>query len=439
VATAYARRTLVTDTAGQIVIVGAGTGCSTDEAWQAIRPPTHTSTVNTTQDQSSPVPSLDDYVADLLDRKIHRVHVLAWRDLDDPDAGGSEVHADEFMRRWADRGLDVLHRTSAAVELPDTAMRNGYQVVRRGSRYSVFPRAIAAELTRSMGRFDALVEIWNGVPWFSPVWCRRPKITMLHHVHGPMWDQILPGPLATGGRVLEARLAPPFYRRGLTVTPSDATRDELLELGFRDERVVAVPNGVDPFFSPGGPKTVHPSLLGVGRLAPVKRFDVVIAAAVEARRQLPALTLTIVGEGPMRADLERQIADADAASWITLTGRVEREDLVAHYRRAWLVVSGSLAEGWGLSLTEGAACGTPAVATDIRGHRSSVVEGVTGLLVEPSALGATIISTLTDDRHRSELATAALGRARLLTWDASTLGITEALHREVVRSQARRR
>ena len=104
------------------------------------------------------------YVDDLKRRGIRRVHVLAWRDLDDVDAGGSEVHADELMSRWAAHGLDVLHRTSAAVGLPATDTRNGYAVVRRGSRYSVFPRTIASELTRRMGRFDALVEIWNGVP-----------------------------------------------------------------------------------------------------------------------------------------------------------------------------------------------------------------------------------------------------------------------------------
>ena len=73
---------------------------------------------------------------------------------------------------------------------------------------------------RSAGRWvgtTRMVEIWNGVPWFSPVWRRKPGITVLHHVHGPMWDQILPGPLASFGRALEARLAPPFYRRSLTV------------------------------------------------------------------------------------------------------------------------------------------------------------------------------------------------------------------------------
>lgn len=384
----------------------------------------------------SPEPecTLDWYVQDMRARGIRRVHVLAWRDLDDPDAGGSEVHADEFMRRWAAAGLDVLHRTSAAVGLPDRDHRNGYDVVRRGSRYTVFPRTVVAEVLRRMGPYDALVEIWNGVPWFSPVWCRRPRITMLHHVHGPMWDQILPGPLAAFGRALEARIAPPFYRRGLTVTPSDATRDELLQLGFRPDRVVAVPNGVDPFFTPGGTRTSHPSILAVGRLAPVKRFELVVDAAIEAKRQVPGLELTIVGDGPQRDELERRIAAAGAVDWISLPGRVERTRLVERYRAAWLVVSGSLAEGWGLSLTEGAACGTPAVATDINGHRSSVVDGVTGLLVPPERLGRTIAEVLLDDALRTRLAEAALARAATLTWDASALGLTRCLHAEVVRT-----
>ena len=198
------------------------------------------------------LPTLQELADEMMTVGVRRVHVLAWRDLDDPDAGGSEVHADEFMRRWAAAGLDITHRTSEAVGQPSTSTRNGYRVIRRGSRYSVFPRAVGSEWIRRMGAYDALVEVWNGVPWMSPLWCRKPRITFLHHVHGPMWDQLLPRPLAGVGRALEARFAPPFYRRSLTLTPSDATRDDLLGLGFRSDRVVAVNNGVDPMFQTGG-------------------------------------------------------------------------------------------------------------------------------------------------------------------------------------------
>lgn len=372
------------------------------------------------------IDQLNQYVADLIASGIRRVHCLAWRDLDDPDAGGSEVHADEFMRRWSAAGLEVLYRTSAAAGQPAVAKRNGYDVVRRGSRYSVFPRTVASEITHHMGPYDALVEIWNGVPWFSPVWCRRPHITFLHHIHGPMWDQILPGPLAAFGRTLEARIAPPFYRRGLTVTPSDATREELLEIGFRADRVVAVPNGIDQRFSPGGQKTPHPSIVLVARLAPVKRVEMIIEEAAVARRQLPELTLTIVGDGPDREALDHQVAALNA-DWIEFAGRVEQDDLVDLYRRSWIVTSGSLAEGWGMSLTEAAGCGTPSVATDIRGHHSSVVADVTGLLVKPSELSSAFVKILTDDKLRQGLADAALARVRTLTWDVSALGLIRVL------------
>lgn len=375
-----------------------------------------------------PGTSLQEYVDDLIERGIRRVHTVAWRDLDDPDAGGSEVHADEFMRRWAAAGLDITHRTSAAVGRPETSTRNGYHIVRRGSRYSVFPRVIVAEATRRSGPYDALIEIWNGVPWFSPVWCRRPHMTILHHVHGPMWNQILPGPLAAVGRGLESRFAPPFYRRTETVTPSDATRDELIELGFRPERVTAVPNGTDPRFSPGGSKTSTPSIVAVARLAPVKRLGLLVDAAIAARERVPTLTLTIVGDGPDRAALDEQVRQAGAESWITFAGRVEPDALVDLYRRSWIVASASLAEGWGLSLTEAAGCGTPAVATDIRGHRSSVVDGVTGILAEPGDLADALVQVLTDDDLRGRLASAARDRTAAMTWDSAALGIMAVFH-----------
>ncbi len=381
--------------------------------------------------------SANDQIGELADGMIRmgakRVHVLAWRDLDDPDAGGSERHAHEFMRRFSAAGLQVLHRTSSAVGLPAADSRDGYDVVRRGSRFSVFPRAVASELVHRMGPVDALVEIWNGVPWFSPLWCRKPRIMFLHHVHGPMWDQILPGPFAAAGRLLESRLAPPLYRRTNTLTPSEATREELISLGFHPERVTAVNNGVDPLFQPGGERSPVPLVVGVGRLAPVKRFDKLFEAALVARRRVPDLHLVIAGIGPERARLDALVAEHDASSWVTLPGHLDREELLALYQRAWLVSSASLAEGWGLTLTEAAACGVPAVATNISGHRCSVVDGTTGQLAELGQLGDVIADVLTNDAWRNDMGEAALKRARTLTWDASALGVIRELHGEVLR------
>ena len=104
---------------------------------------------------------MPELVAALRARGVDRVHLLAWRDLDDIDAGGSELHAHQLMKRWAAEGLEVTTRTSFAVGRPVETTRDGYRVVRRGSRYSSFHRSVAAELSHAMGPYDAMVEVWN--------------------------------------------------------------------------------------------------------------------------------------------------------------------------------------------------------------------------------------------------------------------------------------
>jgi hypothetical protein len=108
---------------------------------------------------------------------LRRIHILMWRDLDDPEAGGSELHAHEIATRWASAGLDVTMRTSFAADHPSVTRRSGYRVIRRAGRYMVFPRAALAERSGLHGPSDGLVEIWNGMPFFSPLWARTPHVT----------------------------------------------------------------------------------------------------------------------------------------------------------------------------------------------------------------------------------------------------------------------
>lgn len=377
-------------------------------------------------------PALATMVQDLLDRNVRRIHVLAWRDLADPEAGGSEIHADAFMSRWQEAGLSVLHRTSRAKGHPTTDSRHGYDVVRRGGRFTVFPRTMIAEVTRRMGSFDALVEIWNGVPWMSPIWCRRPRILVYHHVHGPMWNQIFPAPIAAIGRIVETRLAPPFYRRTPTVTLSADSYAEMVHLGWRQQQLHIAPAGVDPTFSPGGTRTAQPSVVAVGRLAPVKRFDLLVEQFVTTHDRVPTATLTIVGEGPERRNLEASIERHGAGDWIRLAGRVSHDELLQLYRQSWVITSASLTEGWGLTLTEAAGCATPAVVSDVPGHRSSVLNGRTGCLVPVEHLGDGLADMLMDDRGRLSMGQAAHDWARSLSWDLMARQVLSPLHEQVL-------
>ncbi|MDZ7673470.1 MAG: glycosyltransferase family 4 protein [Acidimicrobiales bacterium] len=363
---------------------------------------------------------------------IRHVHVVAWRDLDDVEAGGSELHAANVCREWAEAGLHITCRTSYAAGHPPDVVRDGYEVERRAGRYLVFPRAAVSAIAGRQGRPDALVEIWNGMPFLSPLWSRVPRLTFVHHVHGAMWRMVLPRRLAAMGETMERSIAPRIYRRSQIVTLSNSSKRELVEeLGFDDDRVAVVPPGVDARFTPGGARASAPTLVAVGRLVPPKRVDELIRAAAEARRSVPDLRLEIVGEGFEHVTLEALIADLGADDWVELVGRCSDDELVRRYRRAWILASASSHEGWGMSVTEAAACATPAVVTDIAGHRDAVVNGVTGLLCDtPADLAPALVELLTDHERRERFGAAARERAAELTWPETATSLMRLLAAE---------
>jgi len=369
------------------------------------------------------------------------VHLLAWRDLDDVEAGGSEVHAAEIARLWAEAGVEVTMRTSYAQGHPPEEVRDGYRVIRRAGRYLVFPRAALAEASGRHGPRDGLVEIWNGMPFLSPLWDRGPRVVWLHHVHGEMWRMVLPPNLARLGDLIESRLAPPLYRRTRVITLSQSSKREMVaKLGFRDDRVDVVPPGIDPKFQPGGERSPEPLVVAVGRLVPVKHFDVMIRTVARVRESQPDARLTIVGEGFERPNLDALVRELDAEDWVTFAGRVGDDELIDLYRRAWVVASASSHEGWGMTITEAAACGTPAVATRISGHEDAVEEGVGGLLADDERqLAEKLGAVLGDADLRARLSEGARRRATTLTWENTAYETLRTLADEARRHRPRTR
>lgn len=390
-------------------------------------------------DLADPVAKIGDLAASA---GVQRIHVLAWRDLDDVEAGGSERHIAEVAKLWAAAGVEVTMRTSWAQGQPTEDTRDGYRVIRRAGRYMVFPRAAAAELFGRTGPRDVLIEIWNGMPFLSPVWNWGPRVIFLHHVHAEMWKMVLPPNLARFGDLLERRLAPPFYRRCQVATLSESSKREMVEdLGFRADRVTVVHPGIDPQFSPGSPdeRSPDPLVVTVGRLAPVKRHEAVVRAAHAARRHVPNLRLHIVGEGYERPRVEAVIDELGASEWVTLRGHITDAELIELYRQAWVITSASVREGWNMTLTEAAACGTPAVATRIAGHEDAVVDGSSGLLADgEDGLAAALARVLGDADLRGRLSAGALAHAATLTWSNTATELMRVIAAEVSRRRSRR-
>jgi glycosyltransferase involved in cell wall biosynthesis len=277
------------------------------------------------------------------------------------------------------------------------------------------------------------VEIWNGMPFLSPLWAPQPRLVFLHHVHDGMWDLVLPTPLAAVGRFIESRLAPPVYERTPIVTLSESSRRTILDnLHFDPSRVHVVEPGVDESFRPGPARSDKPLVVAVGRLVPYKRFDSLIEVLVSLHHKHPDLEAVIAGEGQERPALEDLVRRCGAEDWISLPGRISDETLVDLYQRAWVLASTSAYEGWGLTITEAAACATPAVVSPIAGHCDAVEHGVSGFLAAPGReMESRLDYLLSDPMVRRRMQKAARRRADRLTWDRAALDTMRVLAAQV--------
>ncbi len=186
--------------------------------------------------------------------------------------------------------------------------------------------------------------------------------------------------------------------------------------------------GIDARYSPGGSRSDTPLVVAVGRLAPVKRFPMLIRAAARARERIGDLQLVIVGEGYTRPDVVATIDEVGGHDWVRLAGHVSDDELIGLYRSAWCVASASEREGWGMTLTEAAACGTPAVVTNIAGHSDATRDELSGLLCDgEKGLTDGLVRLLGDATLRARLQAGALARAAELTWEHTAIANLEVL------------
>ncbi|NEX92353.1 glycosyltransferase [Caulobacter sp. 17J65-9] len=181
-------------------------------------------------------------------------------------------------------------------------------------------------------------------------------------------------------------------------------------------RVRVIPNAItlpvpdnSPTLDPAAVCPAGPVVLGVGRLAPVKRFELLVEAFAQAAPAHPDWTLVLLGEGPERDRLERLVADHGLAGRILLPGRAG--NMTAWYQRASLLALTSWHEGFPNVLLEAMAHGVPVASVDCPdGPRAIVRDGVDGLLVSPpeaDAFGRALGGLMGDDVRRARMSDAA--------------------------------
>ncbi len=361
-----------------------------------------------------------------------------WRDPHHPEAGGAEVHLHEILRRFVARGDEVTLLASGFSGGAPREWIDGVEVLRRGRWFDAnwaLRRAYERELRGR--RFDLVIEDINKVPFFTPTFARSPVLAIVPHLFGSAVFAETAFPLAAYVYLHEL-LIPRLYRHTDFLVISASTRADLIARGLPPERVRVVPVGVDHTTyrpDPAVPKSPVPAIIHLGRIRRYKGIQNVIAVLPRVRAAVAGAELWIVGSGPFEAALR---ARAQGHEGVRFLGRRPLHEVVDLLRRAWVVVSASIKEGWGLTMIEGNACGTPAVATRVPGLVDSVRDGETGLLVpygDLDALAAALIRVLGDGELRQRLGAGALGFAREFTWDR-TADAARALAAEVLTGSA---
>ena len=347
-------------------------------------------------------------------------HVVffSWRDTTNPEAGGAELYLEKVARGLVERGARVTIFCAAHAEAPADETVDGIRFVRRGSKMSVYVRGMQLLATRRFGRVDVVVDVQNGLPFFTRLVTRRPVVVLVHHVHREQWPVVYPGLMGRVGWRIESRLAPRLYRRCQYVAVSQATKGELVGLGVGADRIAVVHNGSDPAPAPGVAKTSTPSMCTVGRLVPHKQVEHAIEACLRLRAELLDVHLTVAGSGWWEEELAAYAREHGADEWVTFAGHVSEERRSEIYASSWVMALPSLKEGWGLVIGEAGTYGTPTVAyRSAGGTRESIEEGRSGLLADDlDEFVAGLRSVLTDPGLREKLSAGAQDMSHRFTW-----------------------
>ena len=353
------------------------------------------------------------------------MNILAvnWQDLENPQAGGAEIHFFEIFGRLAEAGHRVrlvcsgwkgapAVTTIKAVEVRRTGGRNSFALLGRGA----VRRAIAAE------RPDILVEDINKLPLFLAASTDLPFCVLVPHLFGETAFNEAPWPMAATVWLGERPL-PRAYRRASFHAISESTRDDLVMRGVDGAKIRVIHPGVDGELfspSPAEPRAAEPRFLYVGRLKRYKGVSLAIRALAIARRTRADLRLDIAGTGDHREALERLAAELGQSDAVTFHGFVSEERKLTLLRTAWANLYPSPKEGWGITVVEAAACGTPSLASDSPGLRDSVRHMETGYLVphgNVDALAARMLELAGNPALVARLGAGARRFAERLTWE----------------------
>ena len=354
-----------------------------------------------------------------------KILVFNWRCWNHPWAGGSERYLKEILTRLARKDYRITLFTSKFYGQKHREILDGIEVIRKGGQYMLYINAALYYLKSLRKRnYDLIIESVNCVPFFSMFYAPfKKRILIIHHITDNIPFIELPNKFLAFLARLGEKLMLLLYKRTPVVTVSESTKKELERYGFK--KIYIVHNGVNfeklqRLAGNPGKKADYPLMLYLGRIKRYKRLDHLLRAFKIVLEKVPEARLVIAGGGTALNEMQKLANDLGVKEYVEFTGSVSEREKAELLRKAWVFVMPSMKEGWGITVIEANACGTPVVVYDVPGLRDSVRNMETGMLVEDGnieKLAEAVITLIEHNQLRNTLSQNAIEWAKRFSWD----------------------
>lgn len=352
-------------------------------------------------------------------KETKNILVFAWRDIKHLESGGSEIYVHNIAKRLAEKHNVTLF-TSQPGNLHNKDIIDNVKIIRKGNFLTVYFWAFVYYLKFFRKKTDYIIDVENGIPFFTPLYSRKRKLMILHHVHKKQWFKQFPFPIAILGYIAESFIMPLVYRKTPVVTVSPSSLEELKSIGFSEKRIYLAYNSIPDKVGGTFRKSYYPLIVYIGRVKAYKRIEIGIKALSNLLKVFPNLTLVIGGFGDHLEPIRKIVKKLGLEDSVEILGFISERKKWEYLQKAWAFIMPSMKEGWGVTIMEAASCSTPSLGFNVPGVRDSVRNGITGLLAEKeSDFEKNLKSVLSNPTLRKKLGDNGKKWSSFFTWNST--------------------
>lgn len=356
--------------------------------------------------------------------------ILNWKDVKNPQAGGAEIIAFEFARRLTREGHRVTFFSRTFSNCLKEEKIDGVNIIRRGNKFSVYLQAFL--YYRSLVKKpQKVIDMINTICWQTPLYVNKEsRIAYVNQLAKEVLFHEFTWPLSLAAYLLE-KFEYTTYSNTKFICYSKSTKEDLVSFGIKEKNISIFPLGIDhDRYRKIDNKNKDPLFVFVGRLVKNKRADLCIKSMRQIVEKYPKASLCILGNGPDEKRLRELVVGENLRENVKFVNKnnffidKNMKDLKVNLmQKAWALLLPSVKEGWGMVVTEAAACGTPAIVSNVTGLKDSVINGKTGIILSknPSEdeLSQAIIQLIENDNLRRNISEEAYQYSQNFNWDKS--------------------